>query len=170
MIGFYITNKGRELLTNSTVTTDKVIISKACFGSGGNLISQPDKGITQLKNQIYEKPFDPDTDSYKVSGSDLSQLEIKTIVPSEVTGTINEVGYKDESDNLIIYGVVQDFEKEDGIEVEYDNWIKLEAGDSEKIEINIATPDMEAINDLTRRVETLEGLLDGLADTLEALI
>lgn len=170
MIGFYITNKGRELLTNSTVTTDKVIISKACFGSGGDLISQPDKSITQLKNQIYEKPFDPDTDSYKVSGNDLSQLEIKTIVPSEVSGTINEIGYKDEKDNLIIYGVVQEFNKEEGLELQYENWIKLENGDAEKIEVSINSPEMDTLNDLTRRVETLESLLDGLADTLEALI
>lgn len=172
--GFYITNRGRELLTSSTATTDKVTITKACFGDGGDLVSQPELGITELKNQIYEKTFEPGIDSYKVSDSDLSQLEIKTILPEEVTGTINEIGYRDDKGNLIIYGTVKELTKEQGVEIQYENWIKLETGDAEKIEINIISPEIEEIsgliNDLTQRVGAIENDLDGFLEILKETV
>lgn len=187
MIGFYITNKGRELLTSSTTTTDKLTITKVCFGSGGDSVSQPNLDITELNNQIYEKDFNPAKDTYSVDLTDLSQICIKTYLDGDITGTINEVGYKDSSDNLIIYGVIKDVEKPQDQEILFENWIKFENSDIDKIEIKLQSPETQqiyeqlssikstisefetTIPDYESRISNLETLLDGLQEALERL-
>lgn len=138
--GFFITDKGRELLVEAGKTESKVEITKACFGSGGNPEINRNYGITELVSQFYEKNISPDTDSYEISSVDPTQLCIHTVVPNEITGTINEIGYKDDEDNLIFYGIVKERYKEAGskaeaYQFEYTNWLKLENVDVEKIEI-----------------------------------
>ncbi len=157
--GFYITDKGRELIDKAIPNEQKVEITKACFGSGGDHELDREYGITALKNQFYEKTLTPDTDTYQVDENDPYSLYIRTVVPDEVTGTINEVGYKDNDDNLIIYGVVQQRVKEQsvsggGFKIQYDNWIKLENGDAEKIDVKVLSPEYERVDRLVEQTKT----------------
>ena len=176
--GFYITDKGRELLTASTNSESKVEITKACFGSGGSPETEKDYSITELKNQFYEKTFEPEIDSYKLSSVDPTELCIETIVPSEVSGTINEIGYKDSSDNLIIYGVVREREKlagsdSEGYQLKYENWIKVANADIDKIEIKVQSPEVGKLTDQISQVEStvsdLESTVSGFEGSISSL-
>lgn len=167
--GFYITDKGRELIDKAIPNEQKVEITKACFGSGGNPETDREYGITDLKNQFYEKTLTPDTDTYQVDENDPYSLYIRTVVPDDVTGTINEVGYKDSEDNLIIYGVVQQRVKEQsvsggGFKIQYDNWIKLENGDVDKIDVKVLSPEYERVD---RLVESAKAEFDERIDQVE---
>lgn len=156
--GFFITDTGRKLIDQAIPSEKKVEITKACFGSGGDPVPDREYGITELKNQFYEKNLSPDTDTYEVDPSDPYAIYIRTIVPEDVYGTINEVGYKDSEDNLIIYGIVQERVKEQsesggGFKIQYDNWIKLENGDVDKIEIKVVSPEYEKVEQLLEKAE-----------------
>lgn len=156
--GFFITDKGRELIDKAIPTESKVEIVKACFGSGGDPESPEDFSRTELNSQFYEKPLSPETDSYRVDENDPYSLFIASEVPGDVTGVFNEIGYKDSEDNLIIYGVVQERVKTPGVQgglnkLRYENWIKLENGDTATIDIHIKTPEYEKVEELVQKAE-----------------
>lgn len=156
--GFYLTDKGKELIAASLDGGEKVTISKACFGSGGDPSAEEfDGSITDLEEQFYEKELDPQTDSVKPLESNLSQLEIITEVPPSVEGTISEIGYKDQNDNLILYGLIQRQVKESAANVSflYDNFIYFENGENEQIEFLLLSPEYTRVEELVQETNTL---------------
>lgn len=155
--GFYLTDKGKELIAASLDGGEKVTISKACFGSGGDPSAEEfDGSITDLEEQFYEKELDPQTDSVKPLESNLSQLEIITEVPPSVEGTISEIGYKDQNDNLILYGLIQRQVKEAAANVSflYDNFVYFENEENRQIEFYLATPEYERVEQLINETKS----------------
>lgn len=161
--GFYVTNKGLEAVNRAVAEGKKVLVNKAKFGSGGSVNFPQDLNLTDLRHPEYEKRLDPITDSYVVSESDPTLIMIRTIVPEEVECVINEIGYFDDNDNLIIYGLVQEEEKNQGIRYQYDNWIKFKNVENTAIEIYITSPDVERVEKLVQA--TKEDFDNRLADT-----
>ena len=146
--GFYITNRGIELINSAVPSESKVEIIKARFGSGGDAVSTWNYDITDVVTQVYEKRLDPETDSYKVSDTDPKSLMISVTVPPEETCTINEVGFFDEADNLIVYGIVRQLEKPAGVKYQYDCWIRFDNVDTANVEIKIVSSEFEKVEKL----------------------
>lgn len=187
MYGFFITNKGEELL-GKALTGEKVKITKACFGSGGNHNEPYNYEITELVSQFYEKELDPVTDLVTIDPARPNQIEIITELPANVSGTINEIGYKDEADNLILYGLVQEEVKksENNDIFHYESYIDLEQNQVESIEFNITSTDYNELrtliaglqnqinnlsggSDLEQRVQTLETFKDDITEQVQSL-
>lgn len=163
-LGFYVTDKGRRLIDNAIATERKVVITKACFGDGGDAEAPTNYAIEDLVHTFYEKELDEKTDSYGVDPNDPTSLYIKSVLPSEVTGTINEVGYKDIDGNLIIYGLPRPRTKRGGLQGEgdlfvYQNWVRLENGDVDKIEINVLSPQYEELINQMKTMVSKDTLL-----------
>lgn len=146
--GFFVTNKGIELIKQAVIEEKKVEINKAQFGDGGNIEAEFNYDITALTSKQYEKSFDPLTDSYETSPTDPKALMIKVVVPAEVACTINEVGFLDKEDNLIIYGYVRERVKESGIKFQYESWVKFDNVDESAVEIVIVSPEYEKVEEL----------------------
>lgn len=147
-LGFYVTNKGIELINNAVATESKVEINKAKFGSGGDAVGAWNYDITDVVSQVYEKTLDPENDSYKISDTDPKALMISVTVPPEQTGTINEVGFFDTNDNLIVYGIVRELNKPEGVKYQYDCWVKFDNVDSANVEIKIISSEYEKVEKL----------------------
>lgn len=175
--GFFITDTGRQLIDKAITENTKVDITTACFGSGGSPDTEPNYAITELVNSFYEKQMNPDTDDYRVDENDPYSIYIQSELPNEVTGTVNEIGYKDSQGNLVIYGIVRERVKEVGtkggkILLQYRNWIKLENGDLDSIEIKIKSAEYEKVEQLvnetrTEFTQTLERTKQELTEKLE---
>lgn len=151
--GFYVTDIGRQKIAEAVVKDQKVSISKMAIGSGGDPNVDWDYGITDLKQKFYTKSFDSTTDSYMVNPDDPTEIMISAIVPNEVVGTINEIGYLDDEDNLIIYGVVREkykFKGEKGADerILYENWIKFDIDEVDNVVINILQGDYRKLAEL----------------------
>lgn len=147
-LGFFVTNKGIELINSAVATESKVEINKAKFGSGGDAVGAWNYDITDVVSQVYEKTLDPENDSYKISDTDPKALMISVTVPPEQTGTINEVGFFDTSDNLIVYGIVRELNKPEGVKYQYDCWVKFDNIDSSNVEIKIISSEFEKVEQL----------------------
>lgn len=149
---FFVTNKGIELITQAIKDESKVEITKVKFGNGG-VSGEKDYDITALKNETYSKDFDPLTDSYKIDESDGKSFVITTLLPAEEETTINEIGYFDSSDNLIIYGTVREIEKIVGVPHTYINWVKFDNIDDTAVEITVVSPEYEKVEQLLEKAE-----------------
>lgn len=154
---FFVTNKGVELITQAIANETKVDIKKVQFGSGGDSASEPNYDIQSLGHMEYSKDLDPITDTYEILDTVPKSLYLKTIVPAEVECTINEIGYFDTQENLIIYGIVRELKKERGLKHEYDNYVKFENIDTAGVEIVIISPEYEKVEQL---VETTKEEFD----------
>lgn len=146
--GFYVTNKGLTEITKAIESDTKVEIKKARFGSGATLGDEWDYDITSLKNSRYEKDLDPLTDTYDVNPDDPKSLKINVIVPVGQALTINEIGFFDRNDNLILYGIVRERIKSDVDEFEYRCLVKFDNTDESKVEIVIKSPEFEKVEEL----------------------
>ena len=173
MYGFYITTKGEELIAK-TLQGETIKITKACFGSGGNHEEPFNYDIEDLVEQFYEKELDPETDLISVDPLLPEQIKIVTVLPVNVSGTINEIGYKDENNNLILYGLIEEEVKSaDKKQIfQYENYIKLQPQEVEKIDFSIITPDYEElrkqINNLQTQINNIHVGSD-LEDRVQAL-
>ena len=162
--GFYVTNKGIELINSAVPSESKVEIVKAKFGSGGDAVGAWNYDITDVVSQIYEKQLDPLTDKYVVSETDPKALMISVVVPEEETGVINEVGFFDSENNLIVYGVVREANKPAGVKYQYDCWVKFDNVDSANVEIKIVSSEFEKVEKLVadtkqefdQKIQTIE--------------
>lgn len=174
-IGFYVTDKGKEAIAEAIAQDTKVKISKVAIGSGGNYEEPWNYGIESLVNQFYEKPFDPETDTYEVDRDDPTQVMIASKIPNEVSGTINEIGYKDDQDNLIIYGVIRERTKVAGTEgeierMQFNNWIKFESEEVANIQINVLSPEYQLLDDkVTQAIGKVENMQTDLEPRIEKL-
>lgn len=144
--GFFVTDKGRAKIAAATVRDQKVSISKMAIGSGGDPNVDWDYSIESLKQEFYRKPFDSTTDKYMVNPDDPTEIMISAIVPNEVSGTINEIGYLDDENDLIVYGIVREKVKikgERGADerIQYENWIKFDIDEIDNVVINILQGD-----------------------------
>lgn len=162
MYGFYVTNKGEELLAK-TLQGEKITVTKACFGSGGNHNEPFNYNIEELVDQFYEKDLDPNTDLVIVNPLTPNQIEIITEIPVNVSGTINEIGYKDSSGNLILYGLVEeDIKTTDKKQIyQYENYIKFTQHEAENIEFSVSSTAYDElrllINNLQNQINYLVG-------------
>lgn len=165
--GFYVTNKGIELI-NAVIPNDgKVEINKAKFGSGGTEGAW-NYDISAMVSEEYSKNLDPETDKYKISDTDPKALFLSVVVPAEVSCRINEVGFFDNNDNLIIYGIVRDQTKVQGVKYQYDCWVKFDNVDSANVEIKIISSEYEKVEKLVQdtkqefdqKIESLESEFD----------
>lgn len=185
--GFYITNKGEELL-GKTLQGEKLKITKACFGSGGNHNEPFNYEIEELVEQFYEKDLNPETDLISVDPLLPNQIKIVTELPVTVSGTINEIGYKDESDNLILYGLIEEEVKSSDKKqiFRYENYLDLEQEEIENIEFSITSTEYDELrqlinglqtqinniaggSDLEDRVQTLEDTMKTTTSSIESL-
>lgn len=113
--GFYITETGRNLLTQAAADESKVVISKIKVGDGATTQDEPNPSLTALKNEVYEKEFDPDYDRYFIDDQAPNILEITCGLTNDVGDfMINEVGFCDVNDNIILYGVIDPTPKHKG--------------------------------------------------------
>lgn len=173
--GFYVTDKGIELINTAVKEEKKVEINKAQFGDGGDLNGAREYGITELKSKQYEKNFDPLTDTYSVSPTDPKALLIKVVIPAEVSCTINEIGFFDTENNLIVYGNVRERQKEAGIKFQYENWVKFDNVDESAVEIKIVSPEFEKVETLVestkqefdQKLQETTTSLTGILETAE---
>lgn len=172
-IGFYVTDKGKEAVAKAIAEDTKVKISKVALGSGGDQNAPWNYGIESLVSQFYEKNFDPETDTYEVDRDDPTQVMICSVIPNEVSGTINEIGYKDDKDNLIIYGVIRERTKVagEGAEInrmQFNSWIKFESEEIENIQINVLSAEYQLLDDKVTaavgKVEKMEGTVSQLEE------
>ena len=154
---FFVTNKGVELITQAVANETKVEIKKVQFGSGGDSSGEKNYDIQSLGHMEYTKDLDPITDTYEILDTVPKSLYLKTIVPAEVECTINEIGYFDTQENLIIYGIVRELNKEKGLKHQYDNYVKFENIDTAGVEIVIISPEYEKVEQL---VETTKEEFD----------
>lgn len=153
--GFYLTDKGAEMIATN-LDKQKVVITKACFGSGGDpSLPEFNYAITDLESQFYEKKLDLETDTVELVEGTTNQVLLHTVVPDTVSGTISEIGYKDDEDNLILYGLIQKQVKEaaEGVTFVYENYIYFENEENENIEFNIITPEYEQAQRLIENAE-----------------
>ena len=151
--GFYVTNKGIEIINAAIPDENKVVINKAKFGSGGTS-GDWNYDISAMVSEQYSKNLDPETDSYKISDTDPKALFIRVVVPPEISCTINEVGFFDESDNLIIYGIVREQTKAQGVKYQYDCWVKFDNVDTASVEIKIISSEYEKVEKLVEDTKT----------------
>lgn len=163
--GFYVTNKGIELINQAVTAGTKVDIKKVKYGSGGDSVSPWNYDIQSLGHEEYSKDLDPITDSYKVSESDPKTFIITTIVPNETECTINEIGFFDSQDNLIVYGIVREDHKRAGVKFQYETYVKFENVDETAVEITIVSPEYEKVEQL---VETTKAELEQLIQRAES--
>lgn len=145
--GFYVTDLGRnKLLEASNEINKKVNIVKVKIGDAGNQdIEDFDYSITSLVNSVYEKTFD-ENDFYKIDEERPNQVMICCYIPKEVNidTDINEIGFYDEEDDLIVYGLVQPTPKRDNYAIEFDNWIEFNNKDIDNVTIVIDDRGLES--------------------------
>lgn len=111
--GFYCTDKGTDLAANAAAKGTKVDICKVAVGDGGDPEAQTNWGIEALNNEVYRKDLDPTTDFYDIDPEFPNQLFMSFQIPAEVALTqVNEVGFFDSENNLIIYGITIPIDKE----------------------------------------------------------
>lgn len=170
-IGFYITNKGRDLITKAATDESKVVISKLKVGDGAKKGDKQDRTLTQLKNQVYEKDFDPELDRYFIDEGKPNVVEITCTLPNEAGDfIINEAGYFDENDNMILYGVLEETPKYAGKggmawTLDLHNIITFtNAGDLDNIEFSI---DMGAVGVLEQEIRDIDRKVEKAIDDLD---
>lgn len=161
--GFYITEKGRNLIAQAAADETKVVITKLKVGDGATIHDAPNPELTDLKNTVFEKDFDPDYDRYFIDKNTPNVIRIQCTLPNDVGDfDINEAGYYDENDNLILYGVMQNTPKHAGAPatlwtVKFENIITFRnATDLEHIEFKIELGNLaeleQAIEDVQRQL------------------
>lgn len=164
--GFYITDIGRNLITQAASDETKVVISRIKVGDGAKSSDEPDKSLTALKREVYSKDFDPDYDRYFINRDTPNVVRIQCVLPNDVGDfNLNEVGYFDENDNLIIYGVVEDTPKHVGSKaalwtMKFSNVLTFRsATDLEHIEFNIELGNLaeleQTIEDVQRQLNEM---------------
>lgn len=162
--GFFVTNKGIELINSAVPSENKVEINKAKFGSGGDSSAEWNYSITEMVAEEYSKNLDPETDKYKISDTDPKALFLSVVVPPEESCLINEVGFFDSNDNLIIYGLVREQQKVAGVKYQYDCWVKFDNVDTANVEIKIISSEFEKVEKL---VEDTKKEFDGKIEKIE---
>lgn len=163
MLGFYVTDSGRDKIANAVQSGTRVAITKCALGDSGDKTGEIDYAKTALTNQVYSKTLD-NTDSYTVKGN---KVLVKVTVPDSAGElTFNEVGFLDDTDTLIIYGVTGTVHKLPGGDdspqvVELENYIQLDQKQLDHVEI--ASGDFgETIDNLSELVENLNGRVSTL--------
>lgn len=171
--GFYLTDKGAEMIATN-LDKERVVITKACFGSGGDPnLPEFNYAITDLESQFYEKELSLETDTVELVEGTSNQVLIHTVVPDDVSGTISEIGYKDNDDNLILYGLIQKQVKEatEGVTFVYENYVYFENEENQNIEFNIITPEYEKAQELIENAENdLNGIVSGAEENLNGIV
>ena len=198
MYGFYITQKGTEKIATAIELGDRVDINTCAVGDGGDVEAERDYNITALKNETYRKTLD-NGDNYSLAPDNEDVIMITTIIPDDAGElTINEVGYFDIEDDLIIYGVTKDKVHKNAGEggqqyvVELVNFVEITNNQIEGLYVDLGAESIKLINGrldelepkvesleesineyhpaLDERVSVLETDLEGMAEFLESRI
>lgn len=164
--GFYITDIGRDLIAKAATDETSVVISHVKFGDGASVDDPVNPLLTGLKNQVYEKDFDPDYDRYYIDRDTPNIITVTCLLPNEVGDfNINEAGYFDEDGNMVLYGTFAPTPKHVGEHgfawtFELVNNIEFSSEqDRERIEFKIELGNIaeleQKINDVTTRLEEM---------------
>lgn len=148
---FYVTKKGFELIDQAIKNETNIDINKIKAGDGGTGVIDTD--LTSLRNQTYEKTFDPLTDAYEIIETDPKQILVKFVIPKGVTGKFNEVGFFDRNDNLIVYGNVLERDKPETINFMYQCILEFKNTDEDTVNIVVKSPEFEKVEALVAKVE-----------------
>lgn len=164
MLGFYVTDTGRDKIANAVKTETVVNITQCALGDSGDRTGDIDYAKSSVTNQVYTKTLDG-TDSYSVKGN---KLMISVTVPDSAGElSFNEIGFLDDTGALIIYGVTGTVHKLPGGDdspqvIELVNYVQLDQKQLDHVTI--------AVGDYDLRMDTIEGLiqnLDGRVTVLE---
>lgn len=169
--GFYPTSIGFTKIAQAVHDEVKLDITHVAVGSGGDPNADIDFNITSLVDEKYRKPM-LEGDSYEIDEINRNFIKILTTIPDDAGEfRITEVGYFDSDGDLVIYGLIQPVEKEQGVGsnlrvVELENYIGFTAEQIEAINLVVRSQEQEAFRqEILKLVENSNCKCDRISES-----